>query len=274
MTDTPHDIRLVISSVDDTLLAPDRTLTPRSIEAVQRLLDAGIAFTLTSRRPPRGLLPLIETLGLTAPLAALDGALIIGPDLDVIVEHRMDRSAAESAINVLGAGGFDVWVYTADEWLVGGTGGPHVDREASTVGFRPTVVSDFGAVLGRIVRVVGVKDDRVAVVRTTAEVRRRCGSRVVVTSSQPFSVDVADPLANTGEVVMALADAFDLPVDRVAAIGHRVSDVPMFEMSGLGIALANATPNVRETARFVAPSNADEGFAAAIEQFVLGTATA
>ncbi|WP_396937049.1 HAD family hydrolase, partial [Mycolicibacterium sp.] len=106
MRNTPHDIGLVISTVDDTLLTPDRTLTPRSIEAVQRLLDAGIAFTLTSSRPPRGLLPLIETLGLTAPLAALDGALIIGPDLDVIVEHRMDRSAAESAINVLGAGGF------------------------------------------------------------------------------------------------------------------------------------------------------------------------
>lgn len=274
MRNTPHDIGLVISTVDDTLLTPDRTLTPRSIEAVQRLLDAGIAFTLTSSRPPRGLLPLIEGLGLTAPLAALDGALIIGPDLDVIVEHRMDRSAAESAINVLGAGGFDVWVYTADEWLVSGAGGPHVDREAGTVGFRPTVVGDFGGVLGRIVKVVGVNDDRVAVVRTTAEVRRRCGSRVVVTSSQPFSVDVADPLSNTGEVAMALADAFDLPVDRVAVIGHRASDVPMFELSGASIAMGNATPTVREAARFVAPSNADEGFAAAIEQFVLGTATA
>ena len=48
----------------------------------------------------------------------------------------------------------------------------------------------------------------------------------------------------------------------------------MFELSGASIAMGNATPTVREAARFVAPSNADEGFAAAIEQFVLGTATA
>lgn len=269
MTENPHDIRLVISAVDGTILTPDNTLTPRSLAAVQRLRDADIAFTIASRRPPRGLLPLTGPLGLTAPMAALDGGLIVRPDLGVIVEHRLDRSAAETAINALGGGGLDVWVYTADTWLVLGTHGPHVDREAAAVDFRPTIVEGFAEAVPRIVKVVGISDDPLAVLRMTAEVRRRCGSRVLVTNSRPYSIDVTDPLANTGEVVLALSDAFDVPARRVAAIGDGANDVPMFERCGVSIAMGNASPKVQQVARFLAPSNADDGFATAIEQFIL-----
>jgi hydroxymethylpyrimidine pyrophosphatase-like HAD family hydrolase len=45
----------------------------------------------------------------------------------------------------------------------------------------------------------------------------------------------------------------------------------MFARSGMSIAMANAAPEVQQAATFLAPSNAEEGFAAAIERFVLGT---
>ncbi|HWB15317.1 MAG TPA: Cof-type HAD-IIB family hydrolase [Vicinamibacterales bacterium] len=271
MPANPHDIRLLISDVDGTIVTPDKTLTPRTREAVQRLADAGIAFTLTSSRPAGGLRSLVEALDITAPLAPFNGGLLVRPDLTVITEHRLDRSAIDIVIATLEAGGLDVWVYTSEDWFVRDPHGPHVDRESGTVGFRPTVVKAFGDALPRAVKVVGVSDDAIAVARGSAEVRRRCGGSVSATSSQPYYVDVTDPLANKGEVVMALADAFDVPAERVATIGDGANDVLMFAKSGVSIAMANAAPEVQRAAKFLAPSNADEGFATAIERFILGT---
>ena len=51
----PPAIRLVLSDVDGTLVTQAKELTPRAIEAVRRLGEAGIMFALTSGRPPRGM---------------------------------------------------------------------------------------------------------------------------------------------------------------------------------------------------------------------------
>src|SRR5262245_56648015 len=55
-------IRLVLADVDGTLVTSEKVLTERSVEAVRRLDDAGIAFAVTSGRPPRGMQMLVEPL--------------------------------------------------------------------------------------------------------------------------------------------------------------------------------------------------------------------
>jgi hydroxymethylpyrimidine pyrophosphatase-like HAD family hydrolase len=58
-----RDIRLVIADVDGTLVTQNKVLTPRAIEAVNRVRDAGIRFTITSGRPPLGMKMLVDALG-------------------------------------------------------------------------------------------------------------------------------------------------------------------------------------------------------------------
>ena len=52
-------VRLVVADVDGTLLTPDKILTSRARAAVRTIIEAGIAFTITSGRPPQGLKTLI-----------------------------------------------------------------------------------------------------------------------------------------------------------------------------------------------------------------------
>ena len=60
-------IRLVLSDVDGTLVTAEKALTPRAIEAVRRLDEAGILFAVTSGRPPRGMAMLVEPLDAAHP---------------------------------------------------------------------------------------------------------------------------------------------------------------------------------------------------------------
>jgi hydroxymethylpyrimidine pyrophosphatase-like HAD family hydrolase len=55
----------------------------------------------------------------------------------------------------------------------------------------------------------------------------------------------------------------------IATLGDMPNDVLMFQKSGLSIAMGNASPEVQTQADLVTASNDDEGFAKAIERFIL-----
>lgn len=265
-----NNIRLVIADVDGTLVTQDKVLTPRAIEAVKRLRDANIAFSITSGRPPLGMQMLIDPLGLTEPIAAFNGGVFVHPDLSVMAQSFVPADIATRVIHAIESHGLDCWVYTDRDWLVRNTDAPHVAREQWTVKFPPQVVPDFDAHLDRVAKIVGISDDYTAVARCEADVQRDCGNHVSAARSQPYYLDVTHPDANKGHVVTALSQALSIPPAQIATIGDMPNDVLMFQNSGLSIAMGNASAEVQRQAQFVTASNEEEGFAKAMKVFILG----
>ena len=87
-----------------------------------------------------------------------------------------------------------------------------------------------------------------------------------------YYLDVTDRLANKGQGMLELARSLGVPPAEVAVIGDGGNDVAMFEQAGLSIAMGNAQPAVKDKAHFVTDSNEAEGFAKAMERFILGGA--
>ena len=272
--DVSRDVRLVVADVDGTLLTPDKVLTPRARAAVHAVMDAGIAFTITSGRPPLGMKILIDALQLEHPISAFNGGLFVQPDLSVIRERRIPLEVVPSVIEILTNGGLDTWIYTATDWRVTNRHGPHVDREEWTVKFPPRVVPAFSDGLDRVIKIVGVSDEPEAMVSCITRLQQTLGQRVSAALSQPYYLDVTHPDANKGEVVSVLSEWLHIPTRHIATIGDMPNDVLMFERSGTSIAMANANPDVRRAATFMTSSNTEEGFASAMERFILGTSAA
>jgi hypothetical protein len=264
------NIRLVIADVDGTLVTNEKLLTARAVEAVQHLNSAGITFSITSGRPPLGMKMLIDPLGLTEPIAAFNGGVFVHPDLSVMTQSFIPANTAAKIIDSIERHRLDCWVYTDREWLVRDTNAPHVAREQWTVKFPPTVTAEFTSHLERVAKIVGVSDDYAAVARSEADVQRECGNHVSAARSQPYYLDVTHPDANKGHVVEVLSQALSIPSAQIATIGDMPNDVLMFEKSGLSIAMGNASPEVQKQAKFVSTSNEEEGFANAMESFILG----
>jgi Cof subfamily protein (haloacid dehalogenase superfamily) len=265
-----NNIRLVIADVDGTLVTQNKVLTPRAIEAVHRLRQAGIAFSITSGRPPLGMHMLIAPLALTEPIAAFNGGVLVRPDLSVISQNFVPANTGARVIEVILRHGLDVWVYTDRDWLVRDASAAHVAREQWTVKFAPTVVPDFAPHLDRVAKIVGISDDLPAVAACEADVQRDCGNQVSAARSQPYYLDVTHPDANKGHVVTALSELLSIPPAQIATIGDMPNDVLMFRKSGLSIAMGNASADVQRQAKFVTTSNEEEGFANAMENWILG----
>ena len=263
-------IQLVLADVDGTLVTPEKELTARAIASVARLKQASIEFAVTSGRPPRGMAMLVEPLGLELPLAAFNGGLFVRPDMSVIEEQSIAADVVEPAVRLLGAHRLDVWLYRGADWLVRDAQAPHIDKEAATVRFAPTVVESFDGMTEGIAKIVGVSDDLEQVAGAEDAARAELGDHVSAARSQPYYLDVTHPEANKGAVVGYLSRKYDIPASAIATIGDMPNDVLMFALSGLSIAMGNSSREVQRAARRVTSSNAEDGFALAIERFVLG----
>jgi hypothetical protein len=272
--DVASAVRLVVADVDGTLVTPDKILTPQARAVVRTIVESGIAFTITSGRPPLGMKTLIEELQLQDPITAFNGGLVVRPDFSVIREHLVPTEAAQAVIDMLTKCKLDVWVYGDKNWYVRSRHGPHVDREEWTVKFPPTVVSTYDGLLDRVVKIVGVSDDQKVMAGCVTEVQGQFGQQVSAALSQPYYLDVTHPKANKGEVISALSALLAIPSAQIATIGDMPNDVLMFKQSGLSIAMGNASADVQRAATFVTAANTEEGFARAMARFVLRTQTA
>jgi len=267
---TPNDIRMMIADVDGTLVTQEKVLTDRAIAAVHKLHDAGILFAVTSGRPPRGMSMLIDPLNLTTPISGFNGGIVVDREMNVIDQKVIQQDLVQPMFKLLRSMNLDIWVYQGAKWFVGDRKAPHVDREAWTVKFEPTVVEDIESITESVAKIVGVSDDLGAIQAATEAAHKEFGTHVSAEPSQPYYLDITHPEANKGSTVEYLASKYMIPSEAIATIGDMPTDVLMFERSGVGIAMGNAKPDVQKAARDVTLSNEQEGFAVAVERFILG----
>jgi len=263
-------VRLVLSDVDGTLVTQEKVLTERSIAAVQKLHAAGIRFAITSGRPPRGMAMLVEPLALSTPIAAFNGGMVVEPDMSVVAERAIPPELVPEIVSLLERFRLDVWLYRGADWLVRDLDAPHVAREAFTVQFQPTLVESFDGESDGVAKIVGVSDDHDAVERASGAAHDTFGDHVSAARSQPYYADVTHPDANKGHVVQFLSAKYRIPEEQIATVGDMPNDVLMFARSGLSIAMGQSGREVQRAARRVTASNDEDGFAQAVERFVLG----
>lgn len=262
-------IAALLADVDGTLITKDKVLTPRTVDAVKRLRERGVVFCVTSGRPPRGLRMFVEPLELTIAMAAFNGGVIVRPDLSVIDQKPLPIDIPTQVIDSIRAHDLEAWVYNPTEWYVTDPQGTRVDRETSTVRFPPVVVPNYDALLHEVIKIVGVSTDYEAVARCERTLQTQFGGRVTAARSQPYYVDVTHPEANKGAVVKRLARYLGVSPKRIATIGDQMNDTLMFKESGISIAMGNASADVQRQATVVTTSFGEEGFANAVERFIL-----
>ena len=270
----PQPIAAVLADVDGTLVTSAKVVTTRAIEAIEQLHQRGVLFAITSGRPPRGMRMLVHPLEMRGPMAAFNGGIIVQPDLTIVDERTVPADLAPAVIDAIRAHDLYPWIYRGAEWYVTDPDAPHAAHEASTVQFPPTVVPSYDGLLDRVVKIVGVSDDYDKVERCEAVVRQQFGTHVSASRSQPYYLDVTHPMANKGVVVERLSHYYKIPLEQIATLGDGANDVLMFQRSGLSIAMGNASEEVQRQATCVTASNEDDGFAKAVEQFILPRAVA
>lgn len=267
---TVPPIRFVLSDIDGTLLGPDHSLNPRTLQTVRALREAGVLFSLASGRPPRAMLQLVEAFGIDVPVAGFNGGTLINPDGTVLLAHYLPAEAALVTLALLSPeADVEVWLFADGEWLRRDPPGPMVGREADGLGYGPRVVESFEPYLDRVDKIVGASTNTQLLMELEARLQPKVQGLAEVSRSQPVYLDVTAVHANKGEALKTLAAHLGVPLEQTAVIGDGGNDPAMFAVAGLSIAMGQAEDAVKRQADVITGSNTEEGAAEAIERFIL-----
>lgn len=264
-----NSIALVISDIDGTLITSNHEVTEATKAAAAKLYERGVELSLASSRPPRSIVPLADSLKLSGPFAAFNGALVVKRNGDVLARSVISPAIIATVKTIADQFGISVWLYDDVDWWAPGRDA-FVDREEHTSGFSPRI-DGYDERITRDANKLTVVGKPELVFQAEQRVLSELATEVSASKSKPRFLDVTSYGIHKGTVVVRLAELLKIPTERVAVIGDGPNDVEMFKQAGISIAMGQGVDEVREAANYLTTSNDDEGWARGIEQYVLGT---
>jgi hypothetical protein len=267
-------IRLIAMDLDGTLVGTDLVLPPRTIAAIHGATALGVQMSIATGRMAKSARPFAETLGLSAPIIAYQGALIRAmsrPDekLGKLLFHRpLAAATAREALAWSTEHGLAAHVNHLERFILP-VSDPRADDYSAFLGARAEIVPDLDAWIRHpVTKIIAVAEAPLPT-QLLPVARAHFAGRAEVTVSHPEFLEFLAPGVSKGQAVTWLARRLGIPLEQTMAIGDQFNDLEMIEAGGHGVAMPSAPPEVQAVARYIAPAVADEGAAQVIEALVL-----
>jgi Cof subfamily protein (haloacid dehalogenase superfamily) len=261
-------IDLVALDLDGTLLDPADAISPANRAAIGRALEAGVRVVIVTGRGIDLPVRISHDLGLNMPIICCHGALVKDFHANRTLVHiPIAPAAAKTIVQVTAAFGLPAVIYSEERfWYLPDT--PASIRRL--LGPGATEAADFETLLLRagaptFMRIFG--EHALEVVR-----RRLADLPIDYFHFDPVfdhdEVAVVSREANKRNALMRLCADFQIPAERVLAVGDSRSDIAMLRWAGVGVAMGNASDDVKAAAAYLTASNAEDGVALAIDWFI------
>lgn len=266
----PSDrIRLVVSDVDGTLLTPEKEIAPSTRDAIRTLADAGVPVCLVSSRPAAGMEQFLGVTGKNLPYGSLNGAVVSGGDGRVLSSSVLAPETVRKVADVLSAHNIDQWFFSGRDWLVTDTGSPYVAREAHLTGVTPQKISSLDPWIEKIGKITGSSSDYALLEQVEAEIGPLLAKQAHAARSSAYYLDITPDGADKGFALKEIARLMNVPAEQVACLGDMMNDVAMMKVAGVAIAMGQASEAVSSHAHFQTTSNAENGWARAVTDYIL-----
>ncbi len=275
-------IRMVVTDLDGTLLASDKSVSPENLAAIARLHEQGVLFSFASGRMSQILAAYVRQLGVTAPVIACNGAKIFDPADGRVLHHIfLDPDEAEALLNFAWRHDLDCLGFGMDSvhYVAGSKRVQHYrnyNRIAARTGVPPVALIPFGrdrAGEHRALAQAGLLKILVAE-RSGGDIALALqhlsgSSRIYPEVSEPAIIDVLPMAANKGAALETIARDLGLALADVCVFGDYENDLSMMRKAGFSFAMANAVDSVKQAASALTGSNDEHGFATAVERLIL-----
>lgn len=258
------DFDLVAFDMDGTLLTSSHDLLPSTRRGLAAIREAGARAMVASGRTVTGLQNKVRLLGLDpADLVLLGcngGAVVDGATGRTLVHRPLEPSLARELI----AAGQDLPVTLlvphGGELHIEDPDSPWIRLEQRENALKIVVHDDLTQLPEPPLKVIFAADPAV-LAEIAPAVTRRFADRVTLARSAPFYLEANPPGVTKGDSLARYCRIAGIDLARVMAFGDQENDLTMLREVGLGVAMGNAIPAVKDAADLVTTSHNDDGIA-------------
>nr|WP_280487450.1 HAD family hydrolase [Nocardia farcinica] len=265
--------KMVATDVDGTLIDHDERVSARTRAAVAALVADGVPFVLATGRPPRWVDPVVEGLGYAPLCVCANGAVIYDSAADkILAGHVLDVATlewlaeiAEHALPGCGLAAERVGESAHDAATPQFVSSPEYEHAwlnpDDTAVARHEVVD--APAIKMLIRLPGAHsgDMRNALAPLV-------GARADITYSTDHGlVELSAPGVTKASGLRTVAQRLGVEPDTLITFGDMPNDVPMLELAGHGVAMANAHAEAIAAANEVTTTNSEDGVARVLERW-------
>lgn len=263
--------RAIALDLDGTLTNHDKVVTPRTRQALLKAQEQGAIIILASGRPTYGIVPVAECLELEKRggyilsynggniVNAKTGEKLFSQFLPVAVIPILYKYAKEKNHALLGYAGNEIITempddqYVKEESRINKMNIRKVDNLLNALEPHPTKLLMTG--------------DPTDMIKAEEELVEILGEKMDIFRSAPFFLELVPKGIDKAQSLLRLLSKINLTPADLIAFGDGYNDLSMLKLAGVGVAMANAAPEVRADADYVTLSNEEDGVAAALLHF-------
>lgn len=273
------DIRLIAFDLDGTFLDDKKNIPPENLRALERAAEKGVLAVPATGRIYKGLPEKLRTLPFMRWYITANGAYVY--------DAKEDRAVSRAEVSAERAAEFYTYADTLDvlydcyqdnwgfmtEWMLEEAmrviPNPGVRRLIGTLRSPVPELKEYLLKKGAGVQKLQLYfTDPAKRLRALEELPKRFDD-LSFSTSMPFNIEINARSATKGQALGALCGHLGLAMSQAIALGDGTNDLDMIRMAGVGVAMENADPAVKDAADFVTGNNNAGGFAAALERYVL-----
>ena len=279
-------IKLIATDMDGTLLNAAHEISEENIQAIEYAQSQGITVVIaTGRAFYEANTPIAQT-DLKLPYICLNGAEVRDESFNISSTSNLNRELIDRITDVLNRESIYYQIYTnigiytenpqrdLDIYIdIAERAGQQADVEKIKAGIQKRidngtlkVVDNYDKIKdtpGEIVMKILAFDSDLEKIDRVSEELAQSGS-LAVSSSSRGNIEITHADAQKGIALQTIADRLKVDMSDVMAIGDNLNDLSMLERAGYSVAMANATDEVKATAKFETESNEDSGVGKAI----------
>jgi Cof subfamily protein (haloacid dehalogenase superfamily) len=261
--------RLLAIDLDGTLLTPQKTITPRTYEAIRQAVAAGMTLVIATGQTLDVLRTVCADLPLKVPQIIYNGAVIADIQSGTVLYERLvPTEYILSTLELMHSNGLHRAYHTHKRVYVD-EGTPNA-RNWYRAPVPPAIeVSGVESLYPQpCIKLVGV-GDAITLREKREALEQRLAGQLYVTQASRDLLEFLHPEVSKANALITVARILGISPEEVVAIGDNHNDIGMLQFAGLGIAMGNAHDEVKAAANHVTTHNSENGVALALEEKVL-----
>lgn len=269
--------KILFLDLDGTLLNDQKEITPGNQRAIRQALDLGHRIVVASGRPLKGSLAQAERVGLAGEgccVIAYNGGMIYDCSGQRIIHREaLDPEALYRLYDEAARRNLYIQTYDHEDVVVEARCGEEITRQYCAVNsMNWRVIRDVRRDLSQLpskALLIHYQDQ--TVLKDMARwLKDELGDRLDCFFSSQYFLEVVPAGVNKGSAVTALCQRLGIGIRSAIAAGDESNDISMIRAAGVGVAMANAIPAVKEAADYVTRrDNNHDGIEEIIQQFLL-----
>ncbi|WP_010632003.1 sugar-phosphatase [Sporolactobacillus vineae] len=267
-------IRLIALDLDGTLLNNEKRISAATRKVLIQAQEKGVKIVLCSGRPIAGIKTYLDFLGLNEHgnyAITYNGGLVQKTDSgEVLSEKILTRRDIQNLYAL--SRKLSVPMNFIDRNYVYCPLPP--EGRPSLYGTVMNSLPFIGATIDRLpgdlkINKVVYCTDQDYLDSAIQKIPESYSKKYSLLKSRPILFEIMNKEVDKGKGLQALGAYLNIKPDEMMTCGDQENDLAMIRLAGLGVAMGNAIPEVKDIAQFVTKTNAEDGVAYAVKKFVL-----